>query len=110
MAQSEVLSSFYREYLNWVETGGEDTRIFGGRDGLCICFENYLLSKGYNRKSILMHSLELTQQFRDANLDIHYPFNSGDGDGDGVSDSDHYANEKYKHKNPLRIKWVRDHV
>lgn len=118
--QSVLLTQFYREYLEWAENGGVQTK-FGKAD--------------FNRGFGLCHNLEIWLDFHEIHLDTgdnieeemqiqfcqafpekvdafccDFPFNDEtDCDGGGRQ----YENEALSntcHLNQRRIQWVRDHA
>lgn len=102
IAQSDVLTDFYRAYVVWLDTGTFNTSLFREKDGLCTCLVNYLKYKGYSKSTIDRHTDELNDQFRKAGLDRFYPFNYGDGN--------YFANEHKKNMNRQRVTWAREHA
>jgi hypothetical protein len=102
MTQSVKLTAFYRAYLEWVESGAGPHDIFDGAIGLC--HSSWLFAGGMdNHENAKDLEEELNKQFKDAGLSVAYPFNSG-------KDWLYEKEGAYKHRNPKRIRWVRDHI
>lgn len=103
MRQSDILTDFYRLYVEWLDSCSWNTADFKRDHGICLCLEKYLYNRHYPKWYIQEVLKELTTQFINAGLHKHYPFNQGD--------VFYYEKEKQtKHLNPMRIKWVRDHA
>lgn len=95
MKQSLALTEFYREYYAWVQDGAGEHPFFRRNHSLCAALFRYY--RGL--------AAELEHQLIDAFPEKHlYPFNE---------DRYHFMDElknSSMHQNPLRIKWVKDHM
>lgn len=106
--QSELLTAFYRAYLEWVESGAPDEQPFRRDRGLCSNFDKFILSNCQSDdKYVLFKELnkELKDQFTEAGLCQSFPFNDGS--------FEYFYNEcqsGYPWKNPVRIDWVKSHA
>lgn len=100
--QSEVLTAFYRAYLDFAE--GKQVIYFTKRCGLCHNLSRFLNSTGQKHKYYEI-MLEMQYQFVAARLDYNYPFNNGS--------EDDYQKEKEEQNmiaNQNRLDWVRSHA
>lgn len=107
MQQSELLSEFYRAYAWWLDAGAPLDMGFYRNHGLCNSLRvwaNRNAQLGYKN----LHD-ELIEQFRQAGLDTHYPFNCGDRIYYLIECGDRNFNPRC-HINEQRIKWVRDYA
>ena len=96
--QSKELTQFYREYKAWLDAGAPIGEPFQRYTGLCDALEGSLW---YD--VILMGLLdELKLQFSDEGLDELYPF--------GKENFISRVELETQHLDPLRIKWVEDHL
>jgi hypothetical protein len=101
--QSELLTQFYRAYLQWLEGGArEDLMQFSRYHGLCGALRQWA-----NRNAQIEYpdlKEELTQQFMGYCTLFWHPFNQT---------TQHYNREVDRgeaHRNPARIQWVKDHA
>lgn len=100
--QSEVLTAFYRAYLDFAE--GKQVSYFTKSCGLCHNLFWFLTRAGKPSDYPDVLS-EMEQQFMDASLDEAYPFNDGS--------QDDYHEEKEGNNmtnNQNRLDWVRSHA
>lgn len=104
MPQSDLLTAFYRAYLNWIMAGAPNFRPFNRRSGLCENLKRFIKDNHLDRATIWRIEEELYMQFQAARLKVDFPFNSG---------RRHYlleAKEARMQENPLRLQWVLDHA
>lgn len=102
--QSELLTQFYKDYLAWVENGAPALNGFTASYGLCY---NLVIWCRANNQSWFEVALEMSNQFKRADLDRRYPFN------DSMWPADDYTSEGERqemHLNEKRIAWVKSHV
>lgn len=95
--QSKELTYFYHEYKKWLYNGAPDMQPFWRASGLCSSIE---FVSGHEEKTLVER--ELKGQFEVNGLDSIYPF--------GELNFDTRCFEKTQHLDPLRIKWVEDHL
>lgn len=120
--QSVLLTQFYRDYLEWAENGGVQTK-FGKADfrqgtGLCHNLEIWLDFHDIHLDTGDKIDAEMQDQFCQAfpeKIDDcgYCPFPFNDGNDVFGDDGEEYANEADSdkcHLNPARIQWVRDHA
>lgn len=94
--QSVGLTEFYRAYKKWLDEGSPDKRPFWRSCGLCGNIEVTYLSSAWEVEN------ELSEQFAEEGLCGSFPF------GAGTYKKEQASGEQ--HLNPLRIKWVEDHL
>lgn len=98
--QSNELSEFYKEYLEWVDAGVPEHQYFVTFTGLCSNFGYF--AQYHGARDYTAFSEEMIKQFVDAGLNERYPFNR---------DYSGYNIEVYSdsiHLNPKRIAFVRE--
>lgn len=93
--QSKELTQFYREYKAWLDAGAPDEIPFKRFKGLC----DSLADVRYYNPTV---KKELQDQFYTEGLNRTYPF--------GVDNFDIRMFNESQHLDPLRIKWVEDHL
>lgn len=103
MQQSEVLTAFYRAYLDWVAAGAPDYNEHGFSRcvGLCSNLDAYcaeMEDAGYHGAED-----EMEQQFRDAGLNTSFPFES-------PREYSEAQDTGRMHLNQYRLSWVREKV
>jgi hypothetical protein len=102
----QLLLEFYKAYLDWVGRNAPELKPFTKGTGLCHNFAEFIRSNYTNSNFHIKDcTITLKDQFREANLDVEYPFNEGDDES--------YAYDVdcgMAHLNPARIQWVRDRV
>jgi len=98
--QSALLTAFYRAFLFFADTG-ENPYKFSRANGLCGSLAKFLAATTEDYSPCE----EMYQQFKDAHLDVVYPFNNGSG-----FNYDHEMKTRNTTKNQTRLKWVRDHA
>ena len=93
--QSKELTIFYRAYKKWLDEGAITAKPFFRSCGLCNSIEDIMIkpSKVEN---------ELRSQFKKSGLNLDYPF--------GELNYEKCAQNNEQHLDPLRIKWVEDHL
>lgn len=101
MIQSKELTQFYREYKAWLDNGAPDFFPFARFKGLCDNL-NHSVSLGDSLLSISKVKNELADWFEYHHLDYKYPF--------GKENFEDRMMEDTQHLDPLRIKWVEDHL
>ena len=98
--QSKELTAFYRAYKQWLDDGAFDGQPFFRSCGLCANVEKFVEEKFPMEKFSL--GREMTRQFQQENLNLNYPF--------GYSSFMSASATEEQHLDPLRIKWVEDHL
>ena len=93
--QSKELTAFYRAYKQWLDDGAPDSEPFYRSCGLCSSVEDVITEP-------FIVERELNCQFKDAELNPEYPF--------GGANYASRTQNKEQHLDPLRIKWVEDHL
>lgn len=96
--QSKELSYFYRAYKEWLDDGSPDGQPFWRDVGLCD--NTKVLEVGFELMSKLYTEMNL--QFYNEKLDTLFPF------GENNFEVRYENNTQYL--DPLRIKWVEDHL
>lgn len=100
-----VLMDFYKAYLDWFNRNAPELKPFTKGTGLCHNFAEFIRSNYAGRNFHLKDfMIALKDQFREANLDVEYPFNNGDDEFYS------FDVDTGTHLNPSRIQWVRDRV
>ncbi len=99
--QSEVLTAFYRAYLDFAE--GKPISYFTKSCGLCHNLF-WFLQKSGKQDNYYYVLAEMEQQFMDAGLNKVYPFNNGADDYEGEKEGNNIPN------NQKRLDWVRLHA
>lgn len=114
--QSEVLSNFYKAYLSWVVAGANEQNEwrFDPHCGLCSNLGNFCYSKGQSitPNEEVAAQYEMSQQFRDAEMDSLYPFHRKKG-GNLFRASEQFRQDcdaAIHHRKETRMQWVRDHA
>lgn len=93
--QSKELTAFYRAYKQWLDDGAPDKDPFHRCCGLCVSVEDFITEPFTVEE-------ELHYQFKDAGLNPDYPF--------GEWNYEYRSSNWEQHLDPLRIKWVEDHL
>lgn len=100
--QSELLTAFYRAYLDFAE--GKPISYFTKACGLCHNLFWFLQREAYPTDYYKVLA-EMEQQFMDAGLNKAYPFNNGSGyDYQQEKEAGNMAT------NQNRLNWVRLHA
>lgn len=103
MKQSKELTAFYKAWLEWAENGAVDSMPFMRGIGLCDNMSTFLYNDvALSNSQVSDFAHEMRQQFRNAELDVHYPFGDSDYTARGWNDTMHLC--------PVRIQWVKDHI
>lgn len=95
--QSELLTTFYRAFLAFAETG-ENPHDFTPSTGLCSNLAKFLCKIDADYTALE----EMERQFKKAGLNNNYPFNSGSG-----RNYDLEMEEGRAFFNADRMNWVR---
>lgn len=95
--QSKELTYFYREYNKWLQNGAPNEAPFCREEGLCFSLNTLM---GY--KESILAEVELRNQFRVNCLHYLFPF--------GEENFYMRTDNSTQHLDPLRIKWVEDHL
>lgn len=101
-----TLLDFYKDYLNWINSGAPDREPYSRRVGLCtnlLYFANQFKEENENDDLALELFYQMRLQFRRAGLSETYPF----------IDRDDFAKEgreENAHLNETRILWVKNQI
>ena len=102
---SESLKQFYRDYAEWLENGAPKSHsCFKRYFGLCTSLDYWCRERLLCEYVIESLSVEMQYHFKDAGLNVEYPFNDGHSC---------YRTEfvcEISHLNENRRQWVFDHV
>lgn len=98
MAQSEVLTRFYREWLSWAEAGGKGGEFYDDM-GLCSNLRKFCAARELPISDTVQ---ELRGQFKSHGVDDAYPF--------GEAAYDHQLEFGGMHADPKRLMWVRNRL
>lgn len=102
------LKQFYRDYLEWVNSGAitnveHNKHAFTRHCGLCVSLISWCYMRDLSSLDLQMLKHEMKKQFIDASLNPAYPFG-------GVN---LYKSETLSgmcHLNEKRINWVKNHA
>lgn len=98
--QSELLTSFYRAYQDWINAGAPNHKPFRRDKGLCFNLSNFCRDINVEDKAV---SKEMNLQFKDAGLSGTIPFCKYSAYHVEVRTSQCHINKE-------RLTWVKDHL
>lgn len=96
MKISKELYTFFKEWLEWAEAGGDEHGVFYKHEGLCSSLESW-----YDYKWLAC-LYELSSLLEYSGLDINYPF--------GKEDYVRRLRNDTQHECPLRLAFVREQI
>lgn len=103
MQQSNTITKFCRDYMNWFNKGTPSHEIFSTRNGLCRMWMDYLMTTIPNGEVVVAYA-ELKAIFKNENLDHMFPFNASHAE---------FIEEMHlnkSHLNEKRINWIMEHA
>lgn len=98
--QSELLTSFYRAYQDWINAGAPNHKPFRRDKGLCFNLFNFCRD---NHLSDTAVSNEMNRQFKNAGMNYTIPFSKYSSYHVEVRTSQCHINKE-------RLTWVKDHL
>lgn len=102
--QSPSLTLFYRHWCAWVNDGAPEynSNGFSRSEGLCSSLVSWADRHCLPMSHLTALKTEIKQQFKDAGLDVAYPW--------GSQEFDYCCDSAQMHTDTKRVIWARDHA
>lgn len=97
MKISKELYTFFKEWLEWAESGGKEHDVFRNHSGLCSNIDWWC-----SNEELEFVPDEFTRLLMHSGLDINYPF--------GEEDYQYRLRNDTQHKCPERLAFVREQI